>query len=83
MLLGLHACATVFGFIRFFIIVVVLVVQWIELRASFMLMTQALYCLNHASSPLCSGYFGDRISLFAQTSLDSDPPILSFLPSLG
>jgi hypothetical protein len=28
--------------------------------------------------PLCSGYFEDRVSLFAQASLDQDPPILSF-----
>jgi hypothetical protein len=32
--------------------------------------------LSHASSPVCCGYFGDGVSLFAQVSLDHDPPIL-------
>jgi hypothetical protein len=41
---------------------------------------QALYFLNHASSPFCSCYFGDRVLLFAKASLD--PSILSFLPLL-
>jgi hypothetical protein len=27
-------------------------------------------CLSHASSPFYSGYFGDRVSLFAQAHLD-------------
>jgi hypothetical protein len=27
---------------------------------------QALYHLSHTTSPFCSGYFGDRVSLFAQ-----------------
>jgi hypothetical protein len=39
--------------------------------------------LSHACSPCCSGYFGDRILLFAQAGLDHNPPILLFLPSLG
>jgi hypothetical protein len=29
-----------------------------------------LYCLSHASNPFCSGYFGDRVSFFAQVDLD-------------
>jgi hypothetical protein len=45
----------------------------------FVLTRQALYLLSHASSPFCSSYFGDRVSLFAQVGLDSDPPILWFL----
>jgi hypothetical protein len=49
---------------------------------SFMLARQALYCLSHASSSFCSGYFGDRFSLFVLTSLDHNS-ILSFLLSLG
>jgi hypothetical protein len=32
--------------------------------------------LSHASSPFCSGYFGDRVSLFAQPSLDHNHPIM-------
>jgi hypothetical protein len=40
---------------------------------------QVLYHLNHASSPFCSGYFGDRVSLFAQAGLDLDPPVFHFL----
>jgi hypothetical protein len=40
-------------------------------------------CLSHASSPVCSGYFGDKFLLFAQTGLDCNPPILCFLASLG
>jgi hypothetical protein len=44
---------------------------------------QAPYQLRHAISPFCSGYFGDRSSLFAQAGLDGGPLILSFLPLLG
>jgi hypothetical protein len=39
--------------------------------------------LSYVSIPLCSGYFGERISLFAQAGLNHDPPILSFLLLLG
>jgi hypothetical protein len=31
---------------------------------------QALYCLSCTSSPFCAGYFGGRVSLSAQASLD-------------
>jgi hypothetical protein len=34
--------------------------------------------LGPASSPFCSGYFGDRILLFAQDNLDHEFPILGF-----
>jgi hypothetical protein len=34
--------------------------------------------LSHASSPFCSGYFGDRISHFTQAKLEGKPPILGF-----
>jgi hypothetical protein len=37
-----------------------------------------LYCLSHVSSSFCSGYFEDRVLLFAQAGLDLDPHILSF-----
>jgi hypothetical protein len=38
---------------------------------SFALTKQALYCLSHASSPLCSGYFGDGpLELFAWAGLE-------------
>jgi hypothetical protein len=43
-----------------------------ELRASCL--------LGHTSSPFCSGYFGDKVLLFAQATLDCDLPILHFLP---
>jgi hypothetical protein len=44
----------------------------------FVLARQALY----HSSPFCSGYFRDRVSLFAQADLDQDHPILCFPPLL-
>jgi hypothetical protein len=31
---------------------------------------QTLYCLNHPSSPFCSGYFRDRVSIFALVGLE-------------
>jgi hypothetical protein len=43
---------------------------------------QMLYCLSHASSPFCSGYFGNRVSLGAQAGLNLDLSTLSFLPQL-
>jgi hypothetical protein len=46
---------------------------------SFVLAKQALYHLRYNHSPFCSGYFGHRVLLFAQVSLDPDPPILGFL----
>jgi hypothetical protein len=46
-------------------------------------MMQALYNVKHSISPFCSGYFGGRVSLFDQASLDHNPPILSFLLLLG
>jgi hypothetical protein len=42
-----------------------------------------LYHLNHASSPVPSGYSGDGVLLFAWASLDLDPPDLGHLHSLG
>jgi hypothetical protein len=33
---------------------------------------QVLYRLSRTPSPFCSGYFEDRVSLFAQVSLDYD-----------
>jgi hypothetical protein len=43
-----------------------------------MLARPALYHWSHTSSLLCSGYFEDKVSLFALTGLDHDPPILFF-----
>jgi hypothetical protein len=43
---------------------------------------QVLCYLNQASSLFCSGYFGDRVTLFAQACLDHHPPILCSLLSL-
>jgi hypothetical protein len=44
----------------------------------FMLARQAVYRLNCIYSPFCSGYFGDRVSCFAQASFKHDPLILGF-----
>jgi hypothetical protein len=44
----------------------------------FMLARQKLYLFSHAASPFWSDYFGDRVSLFAQASLDVYPHILRF-----
>jgi hypothetical protein len=43
---------------------------------------QVFHFLSHNSSPFCSDYFGDRVSHFAQASLDRGPPILGFLKLL-
>jgi hypothetical protein len=48
---------------------------WIQ---SFILAGQVHYNLNHAYDPFSSGYFGDRVSVFAQTSLDIGPPAQIF-----
>jgi hypothetical protein len=40
-----------------------LVLLGLELRAS-PLLGKGLFHLSHAPSPFCSGYFGDRVSLF-------------------
>jgi hypothetical protein len=52
----------------------------VELRASFLL---GWHFAAWAPTPFCSGYFGARVSLFAQASLDSDPPVLYFALSSG
>jgi hypothetical protein len=46
----------------------------------FAIVRQVFYCLSHTSSPFfsCFGYFGDRVSVFVQTSLDCNSPILCF-----
>jgi hypothetical protein len=38
--------------------------------------------LSHVFSPFCSGYFGERVLLFAQVILGCDPHI-SRLPDVG
>jgi hypothetical protein len=35
------------------------------LTQGFVFATQVLYCLSHTSSPFYSGYFGDKVLLFA------------------
>jgi hypothetical protein len=35
--------------------------------------------MSYVSSSFCSGYFGDKFSLFAKASLEWDPPVLDFL----
>jgi hypothetical protein len=56
-----------------------LVVLGFEFRAyTFARQVDALL-LKSCSSPFHSGYFGDRVSLFSQASLDHDPPILNYL----
>jgi hypothetical protein len=42
---------------------------------NFSLARKALYSLSYTSTPFCFGYFWDRVSLFAQASLDHEPPI--------
>jgi hypothetical protein len=49
-----------------------------ELRAGDLLDRCSTGNLSYASSPFCSGYFGDRILLFAQVVLNGDPLVLSF-----
>jgi hypothetical protein len=39
--------------------------------------------LEPCLQPFCSGYFGDRVSLFCPASLDWEPPVLYFSPLLG
>jgi hypothetical protein len=48
-----------------------------------MLARKVLYHLSRASNHFCSGYFGDRVLLFAQSDQDHDPCILSLPLSLG
>jgi hypothetical protein len=48
----------------------------------FALARQALYCLSHASSPFCPGYFGDGgLAFLALDGLDCDSTICT-LPSI-
>jgi hypothetical protein len=56
-----------------------LLVVGFELKAS-CLIRQALCHLSHTFTSFCSGYFGSKVLLFAQASLDSKLPILSFPP---
>jgi hypothetical protein len=44
---------------------------------------QMLSCLSTVSSLFCSDYFRERVLLLTKTCLESDPPILCFLPQLG
>jgi hypothetical protein len=67
----------------FIIIIIFFFWQHWGLNSVFMLVSQELYCLSHASSPFYSGYFGDRGSLFVQAGLNLHPPVLSLLCSLG
>jgi hypothetical protein len=39
--------------------------------------------LSQASRHFCSGYFGDRVSVFAQAGFDFNPPILHCCHSWG
>jgi hypothetical protein len=48
---------------------------------AFMLARQVLYGLSNASNPFCSGYFWDRVLLFAWASLDYVPPIYAYWSS--
>jgi hypothetical protein len=53
--------------------------QYWGLNSGLTLAGQALYLWSHTSRPFCSDYFRARVSLFAQGSLDHDPPV-SCLP---
>jgi hypothetical protein len=46
-----------------------------------MLATQALYHLSYSASPLCVGYFWDRVSLYAWASLDHNSSVCASLCS--
>jgi hypothetical protein len=48
----------------------------------FALVRQVLYHLSDTFIRSCSGYFGDKLSLFVLAGLDCDSPVLSFSPSL-
>jgi hypothetical protein len=52
------------------------------LTQGFMFAKQALYCLSHATCPLFSGHFWDRVYLFTQAGLGQSPPILDFWSQL-
>jgi hypothetical protein len=41
-----------------------------------------LYCMNHAPTCFCLGYFGHQVSFFSQAGLDHDS-FLCFPPLLG
>jgi hypothetical protein len=43
---------------------------------------QMLHHLSYTSSPFYSSYFADKVSLFAQASLNHNHPILCFLTLL-
>jgi hypothetical protein len=58
--------------------VCVCVLLGFELRDSHLL-GHALYHLSHVSSPLCSGYFGDRVLLLAWVSTDHDPLVAGMI----
>jgi hypothetical protein len=49
----------------------------------FALARQALCHLSHTAIPFRSGYFGNRVLLFAQAILHCDSPILHFPLLLG
>jgi hypothetical protein len=55
-------------------------VLWFELRSSHL---WGRYSTAWAMPPISSGYFGDRVLVFAQAGLDCSPPALHFLPSPG
>jgi hypothetical protein len=64
------------GFVVFkFYLCILLLWHWC-LNTRFVLAKQAFCHVSHAFNPFCSGYIGDRVSLFAQPSLDHDPSIL-------
>jgi hypothetical protein len=45
-----------------------------------MIARQVLYHLSQSFSPFLSGYFGNRVLLFAQVSLDLNLPIFFLFP---
>jgi hypothetical protein len=49
-----------------------------DLLSLFFFSLAPFFFWQYASSSFCSGYFGDRVLVFAQASLDWDSPILCF-----
>jgi hypothetical protein len=66
-----------FDYMDYRVFLFVLVVVRFEFRA------MQVFCLSQTSSPFYYGYLEDRVSLFAQASLNTIFPILQVPPYLG
>jgi hypothetical protein len=59
-----------------------ILVAFFFFEPGFLLARWELFHLSHTSSPLCSGYLGDRVLFFAQASLECHPPVYASFPLL-